>query len=285
MDDAVQNVSIQTQGNIGQPQSMPVQNTVAPDQSLSATQQVITDATPAPEVKWRYSKDVPGVGDIPEYFKHETFKTLEDQAKAYPELKSLYDKKYGAFSGAPDGDYEVKLSDDLKNAGFQFDTNNEILKTFNDYAKKNNMSNDAYSDIMNIYAKYELSHLNQSAEAISKEIQEYNKQEIAKLPKGIKEEYNQCVKIAENIPKMSKEGLEDILNGITTAKGIEDFNKIIKALNVSQIPTKGMLQGPIYTNQDALNAELEYFKAPHGPQKEIARVKKENIYKALYGSR
>src|SRR5688572_4360911 len=60
-------------------------------------------ATPPAETPtWFYSDGTPGKGAIPSWFKFDKYKSVEEQAKAYPHLES----RMGKFVGAPDGDYE-----------------------------------------------------------------------------------------------------------------------------------------------------------------------------------
>ena len=44
-----------------------------------------------PESSWLWGENVPGTGDAPEWFNSAKYKSIADQAKAYPELE----KKFG----------------------------------------------------------------------------------------------------------------------------------------------------------------------------------------------
>ncbi len=59
-----------------------------------------------PMEDWYYSQQegqpVLGRGDKPEWFNEKTFKSVEEQAKAYPELRKLYNSKLKGLSGAPE---------------------------------------------------------------------------------------------------------------------------------------------------------------------------------------
>ena len=50
----------------------------------------------------------PEEGEKPEWLK-DKYKSVEDQAKAYAELE----KKFGGFTGSPEGDYEMKVPEGI----------------------------------------------------------------------------------------------------------------------------------------------------------------------------
>lgn len=60
------------------------------------------------EGEWLLSSDVKGVGDKPDWFKGEKYKTVQAQAEAYNSLES----KFGSFTGAPD-DYEMVIPEGM----------------------------------------------------------------------------------------------------------------------------------------------------------------------------
>lgn len=108
----------------------------------------------APQVihpEWFLRPGVKGEGPAPEFFLADKYKTLEDQAAAYPHLA----KKLGAFTGAPpDGKYEFKLPEGVDG---EFDTEHPMYKDLVSMAGEMQISNDGFNKLMGAFAKYEAS--------------------------------------------------------------------------------------------------------------------------------
>lgn len=99
--------------------------------------------------KWFYADGSPGTGEPPEWFKAAKYKTVEEQAKAYGELE----KRLGAFSGAPkDGKYEFKLPEGVQG---ELDPEHPLVVGFNKWALEKNVSNEAYNELLGMFAQYE----------------------------------------------------------------------------------------------------------------------------------
>lgn len=96
---------------------------------------------------WLYADGIAGEGDKPEWLQ-DKYGSVEAQAKAYPELA----KKFGGFTGAPDGDYEVSLPEGLEG---EFDTESPLFKNFAEAARAANMSQDAFTGLLHVYAQNE----------------------------------------------------------------------------------------------------------------------------------
>jgi hypothetical protein len=101
---------------------------------------------------WNLTDTVPGTGEKPEWLKTDKYKNVSEQAKAYVELE----KRLGAFVGAPKDDkgqpkaYELKLPE-----GVTADMNHPMMKGFNEWAQKNNVSNEKYNELLGQLANYE----------------------------------------------------------------------------------------------------------------------------------
>lgn len=101
------------------------------------------------ESEWFLSDGVKGEGKAPEWFRADKYKTVAEQAKAYPELAKLM----GAFTGAPkDGKYEIKLPDGLDGT---LDVEHPLLQTFQKWAGENQMSLKAFNEVVGMLAAYE----------------------------------------------------------------------------------------------------------------------------------
>lgn len=101
--------------------------------------------------KWFFADGTPGEGDPPEWFKATKYKTVEEQAKAYNELE----KRLGAFVGAPkDGKYEFKLPEGING---ELDESHPLLAGFNKWAVEKQINNEAYNELLGMFAQYEAS--------------------------------------------------------------------------------------------------------------------------------
>ncbi len=105
--------------------------------------------------EWFYANGVKGSGPAPAWYKADKYKTLEDQAKAYPELE----KRFGAFTGAPkDGKYEFTV-DPALNLKVEMDTEHPVFHAFNKWAADSQLSQEGYNQAINLFAQYEASQL------------------------------------------------------------------------------------------------------------------------------
>jgi hypothetical protein len=115
----------------------------------------IAPATPPPaadEPKWFYSDGVPGKGEPPAWYKADKYKSMEAQAKAYSDLEP----RFGAFVGAPKDGYKLEL---LSDAGVvaEFEPESPLLKEFTTWAQGAQLSQQGFSQVLGMLAKYEAS--------------------------------------------------------------------------------------------------------------------------------
>lgn len=116
----------------------------------------------AEQPKWYFADGTPGKGDAPIWFKADKYKTVEEQAKAYPDLE----KRFGAFKGAPkDGKYAMpeKLPDGVVG---EFDADHPIFQKFSAWAADKQFSQDSYGELLGLFAEYEASQVPTRAEIL-----------------------------------------------------------------------------------------------------------------------
>lgn len=96
------------------------------------------------------SETAPAEGEatIPEWFKDDKYKSVEDQAKAYGELE----KRAGAFSGAPDDDYMVPQVDGLDDGVL---VDNPMVAWFKQVAREKNLNQETFEDFIGGYLRTE----------------------------------------------------------------------------------------------------------------------------------
>lgn len=115
----------------------------------AAADKAAADAQQHPE--WFVADGVKGAGAPPAWFLADKYKTVADQAAAYPEVQ----KKFGAFTGAPkDGKYEIKLPDTVVGS---IDAEHPMMQGLTEWAIKRNMNQEAFSEIIGQFAEYEAS--------------------------------------------------------------------------------------------------------------------------------
>ncbi len=92
---------------------------------------------------------------------------MELQAKSYAELNT----KFGSFTGAPEGDYEVAISEELAAEGIELDSDNELLKGVSELAKELNMSQEGFNKLVDLYLKNDLATMQAIDDRRGQEIQ------------------------------------------------------------------------------------------------------------------
>lgn len=195
--------------------------------------------------KWFYSENVPGKGDKPEYFIDSKFKSLDEQAKGYNELR----KKLGGFTGAPD-EYKVELIEDVAKH-IDIDDDSTLMTSFKDYAKEKNMSQEAFNDLVNLYT-YQLV---QGEQDLMSEIQNDLKKEFESLGEsGGKMIDDVKGWMKANIPEDLTEPLVELTK---TAKGLKALHMLSQRNNYHAITTESetsIMSDPEHIQQRQLNA-------------------------------
>jgi len=118
---------------------------------------------------WYFDENTPGQGEKPEWFKSDKYKSISEQARAYPELE----KKYGAFTGAPEEYQLTELKDELKERGLSIDSEDPAFLKAKEYAKQMNMNQEGFSQLLNLYGE------TMAAEAMA--LEDLKKAEMQKL--------------------------------------------------------------------------------------------------------
>lgn len=102
---------------------------------------------------WVLAEGVLGAGERPAWYKADKYKSVADQAAAYPELE----KRFGAFVGAPkDGKYDFKPPEGV---GLELVADHPLLNDFQKWAVENQLSQDGFQHIVGMLAQYEAQNL------------------------------------------------------------------------------------------------------------------------------
>lgn len=177
------------------------------------------------------SEGIKGVGDLPEWYKADKYKSIAEQAKAYTELE----KKFGGFTGAPKDGYSTIEGVEAEDALWQ-----ELVQ----FGERTNMSQSALNDAWGILSAQE-----QAVEEVSMEM------ELQKLgDNGVER-----VKVVEQFMKNSLDGdtYERLRYAVNSAEAVELVESLIKATAPAKLPIDGYVQPGGITWEDI---ESEMFK-------------------------
>lgn len=261
----------QTQSNVDTGQVA----TFSRESSTSNTSDT-ADAPVSIEGKWYLSEGVEGQGEAPEWFKPGTFKTVEAQAEGYAKLQAHHQKSLGGFSGAPDGDYDLGLTEAASELGIELKTDDPTIAQFAELAKSNNMNQETFTELLSLSQMANHQATQESAEAVINAVNENVDVQLAEFGEANREQFVQAVNMAANMPGVSEEGLNDVLDGITTANGLKTFIDMVNSSNPSSIPaTPGEVS---YNDHNSLRTKLAEVKKMSGP----ARVQAEKALNEQY---
>jgi len=168
------------------------------------------------EGEYFLSDNIKGVGDMPEWYKADKYKSVAEQARAYTELE----KKFGGFTGAPKDGYElydgVESDDALWAELVQFGTDN-------------NMNQSA------LHQAWEL--LTAQEEALDQVSVE---EEIGKLGPNAAERITTVEQLMRN--NLEPELYEKYRDVVTSAIMIEFIEDFSKSMRPAQLPIDGYIE-------------------------------------------
>ena len=128
-----------------EPTVEPVENT--PQDNAQVAQQ----PSETPPASWTWSENIQGEGDKPDWFMDSKYKSVEEQAKAYPELQN----KFGGFTGSPE-EYSLDLPEDINlpdGVGIDINKDDPLMEAALTFAKDSNMSQDNFTQMLSMYAE------------------------------------------------------------------------------------------------------------------------------------
>ena len=182
------------------------------------------------------SDGIKGVGDQPEWYKADKYKSVAEQAKAYTELE----KKFGGFTGAPKDGYSIVEGVESDDALWQ-----ELVS----FGEKTNMSQSAMNDAWDL-----LSAQDQAAEEVSMEV------ELQKLgDNGVER-----VKVVEQYMKNNLDGdtYERLRYAVNSAEAVELIEALVKSTAPAKLPIDGYIEPGGITWED-IESEM-YKKSDNG---------------------
>ena len=168
------------------------------------------------EGEYFLSDNVKGVGDMPEWYKADKYKSVAEQAKAYTELE----KKFGGFTGAPKDGYSVV-------EGVEQD--DELWQELVSFGEKTNMSQSALNDAWQILSAQE-----QAVEEVSVEM------EMQKLGDNAVER----IKVVEQYMKnnLDADTYEELRYAVNSAESVQLIEALIKSTAPAKLPIDGYVE-------------------------------------------
>ena len=224
----------------------------------------------APETdgKWYWADGVAGEGNKPDWYNEGTFKSIAEQAEGYTKLQSHHNKALGGFTGAPEGDYEYALPDSMTDESYSLNSDDPALKDFSEYARKANINQDAFTQILDMYHT-NIHAMNETySEEIVNGVNEAHDTEMAAFGEHNQQAFYESVSRASSLPGMTEDGMNDILDGITTAQGLKDFMTLVSSTKASSVPKSP--GDPTYETKSGLREQLAKMQKMGGPGRDQA---------------
>lgn len=144
-----------------------------------------------------------------------------EQAKAYTELSS----KFGAFTGAPE-EYEIVLSDELKDMGISIDKGDPMVEAAFKFAKDSNMNQEKFNEMLDFYTMQSVAE--QKADI------EYKEQQMKALGENAGDRVTGIKQWADkNLDAESVTALEGMVNSVESVKAIEQLISMTRAKSIN----------------------------------------------------
>ena len=179
---------------------------------------------------------IKGVGDRPEWYLSEKYKSVSDQASAYNELS----KKFGAFKGAPKDGYSMPEGIDKEDG---------LMQELVGFASESKMSQDYFDKAWEL-----LSSQSQAVEEVSAEA------EMAKLGDNGTDRIKTVEQFMKN--SLDSDTYERLRYAVNSAAAVELVEELIKSTAPAKLPIDGHIQPGGMTWPD-IEAEM-FRKDEHG---------------------
>ena len=183
------------------------------------------------EGEYFLTQGIKGIGDRPEYYLHDRYDSIAEQAKAYPELE----KKFGGFKGAPKDGYSMPEGIE-KDDGLM----EELIK----FGTESNMSQDSFNQAWELLVAQ-----NDAADQVSSEA------EMSKLGDRGEERIKHVEQFMKNT--LDSDQYERLRYGVSTALQVELIETLINKTAPPRLPMDGNVQPGGITWEDI---KIEMFK-------------------------
>ncbi len=168
------------------------------------------------EGEYFLSENIKGVGETPEWYKADKYKSVAEQARAYTELE----KKFGGFTGAPKDGYQ--LYDGVE-------SDDALWAELVEFGTANNMNQSALHQAWELLTAQE-----EAIEQVSVE------EEIGKLGPNAAERITTVEQLMRN--NLEPELYEKYRDVVTSAIMIEFIEDFSKSMRPAQLPIDGYVE-------------------------------------------
>ena len=168
------------------------------------------------EGEYFLSENIKGVGEMPEWYKADKYKSVAEQARAYTELE----KKFGGFTGAPKDGYE--LYDGVE-------SDDALWAELVEFGTANNMNQSALHQAWELLTAQE-----EAIEQVSVE------EEISKLGPNAAERITTVEQLMRN--NLEPELYEKYRDVVTSAIMIEFIEDFSKSMRPAPLPIDGYVE-------------------------------------------
>jgi len=168
------------------------------------------------EGEYFLSDNVKGVGEMPEWYKADKYKSVAEQAKAYTELE----KKFGGFTGAPKDGYSLAEG---------VESDDALWGELVEFGNSTNMSQSALNQAWELLTAQE-----QAIEEVSVEA------EMAKLGDNAVER----IKVVEQYMKnnLDADTYEELRYAVNSAESVQLIEALIKSTAPAKLPIDGHIE-------------------------------------------
>ncbi|MCK5236092.1 MAG: hypothetical protein KAR06_03820 [Deltaproteobacteria bacterium] len=206
-----------------------------------------TETTAEEATPWYSSEGIAGEGDKPDWFNNDKYKSVADQAAAYPELAS----KFGGFTGAPE-DYEMSMPDGIDGEVLADDP---LMGEFQTWAKENNLNQDGFTNILHMFIKNEHDTMGQNRESELAAIGDNAQQRLQNINDFARanlseDDYAGISELA--VTAAGVKGLEAMI-ALTRAPKLPDNSETVIGMTHSEI--KERMNDPRYQSDPAFRKE------------------------------
>ncbi len=187
---------------------------------------------------WKYSENVSGEGDKPDWYHADKYKTVEEQAKGYNELR----KKLSDWTGAPE---EYSLSKE-KFKDVDIDSEHPLLKNLKQWGKSSNLNQEGFDGIVKLYTDFEQGAIETQKEAEK----EFIKEELGKLGPNGSEIVDQIQKWGRNnLPEELHKTFHDMAYD---SNAMKVFDVIRKMHGGSSVPDSIKSNNPTVSREELM---------------------------------
>ncbi len=225
------------------------------------------------------NSSIPGSGQPPDWFNGKTFKSVEEQAKAHPELRKLYTEKVKGLSGAPDEGYEYEMPEEYVSQDWKYNTDDPGYQDFLHLARDNGFSQELVTELTDMLVE----NTNRQSEHNTMRQEEAINGEMNKLSMGDTEAFESAIMMAANNPNVERADLNVLLDNLNNAEAIRAFTSLMHEHNYSPIPGPEVGAAPtMEAQQDHLRSRLSELSKLRGTAKENAKRQLYRDYESLY---